>query len=73
MPAPTTTVTPADAFLPCLCPKCGRRSALKAVALDPAAIIHPERPRPWQCKCGHCGRAFHGQAVRAGDKTKVAP
>ncbi|WP_157368649.1 hypothetical protein [Zavarzinella formosa] len=46
------------ALLPCLCPKCGTRSALKAVATDPAAIIHPEWPKTWRCKCGNCGTWF---------------
>jgi hypothetical protein len=45
MPAPSETVTPPDVLLPSLCPACGLRSALKAVALDPAAIIRPEQPR----------------------------
>jgi len=55
----TASVKQEDALLlPCLCPRCGKRFALKAVAVDPAAAIHPDRPKPWRCQCGHCGKAL---------------
>jgi hypothetical protein len=41
-----------------LCPHCERRFALKEVAVDPAAIIRPDRPLAWVCKCGQRRTVF---------------